>query len=186
MAGFWKDVMAAAIESTPTGQAIGQIKQAKTDYDTAKNPPPPAPPTPLTLQQQQAVAGAQANKQRPILTMAQPAGAPQPQPFTPFNRTAPKMATGVRPLLPVPPPKVFTPQQQQAIAGAQANKQRPNLQVAQSWDPYNDPDWQPEDMSAPTTAPVAKSRTQNRTRNRGLGPQAEAAFNSLRQHLGNQ
>lgn len=174
MAGFWKDVMAAAIESTPTGQAIGQIKQAKTDYDAAKNPPPPAPPTPLTPLQQQAIAGVQANKQRPLVPMSQPAGAPQPKAITPFTRPSIGMSKGVRPLLPVPPPKVLTPLQQQAIAGAQANKQRPNLQVAQ---PGN---------IGPTTAPVAKSRTQKRPSKSGLGPQAAAAFASLRQHLNNQ
>jgi hypothetical protein len=106
--------------------------------------------------------------------MSQPAGAPQPKAITPFTRPSIGMSKGVRPLLPVPTPKVFTQQQQQAITGAQANKQRPNLQVAQPW------------STEPTASPVAKSRTQKRPSKRGLAPQAKVAFARLHEHFDNQ
>jgi len=191
MAGFWKDVLKAAVETTETGQAIAQLKQAKTDYDASKTPPPPPPPTVLTPLQKTAVAGAAAAR-RLRGTGTAPAPTPPPTP-TPIARPILKISapTGVRPTIKVTPPRILTPLQQQAAAAvSKQNPKRPNLvtqpSTRPSWDPYNDPDWQPEDVSAPTTAPVAKTRTQTRPSKRGLGPQAEAAFASLRQHLNNQ
>ncbi|CAB4185351.1 hypothetical protein UFOVP1130_37 [uncultured Caudovirales phage] len=210
MAGFWKDVLKAAVETTETGQAIAQLKQAKTDYDAAKTPPPPPPPTVLTPIQKTAVAGAALNRLRGTGTA--PAPTPPPTP-TPIARPTIKVSTptGVRPTIKVTPPRILTPlQQQAAVAVSKQNPNRPNLvtqpSTRPSWDPDNDPDWMPagdpdvnafgpplagpgsllKDVSAPTIAPVAKTRTQTRPSKRGLGPQAEAAFASLRQHLNNQ
>lgn len=194
MAGFWKqlakDVAGAAMETTETGQAITQIKK---EYDVYKNPPsplPPPPPTTLTPAQNTAVAGAAANRLRGTGTA--PAPTPPPTP-TPIARPIIKVSTptGVRPTIRVTPPRILTPlQQQAAVAVSKQNPNRPNP-VAQpstrpSWDPDNDPDWQPEDVSTPPLAPVAKSRTQKRPSKSGLGPQAEAAFASLREHLDKQ
>lgn len=214
MAGFWKqlakDVAGAAMETTETGQAITQIKK---EYDVYKNPPsplPPPPPTVLTPAQSTAVAGAAANRLRGTGTA--PAPTPPPTP-TPIARPIVKVSTpkGVRPTIRVTPPRILTPlQQQAAVAVTKQNPNRPNPvtqpSTGSSWDPDNDPDWMPagdpdvnafgpplggpgsllKDVSAPTTAPVAKTRTQTRPSRRGLGPQAEAAFASLRQHLNNQ
>lgn len=169
MAGFWKNVLTSAIESTETGQAIAELKKAKIDYDAAKNPPPPAPPTALTPLQKTAVAGAAANR----LQRTGTAPAPTPVP-TPIARPILKVntPTGVRPTIKVNPPRVLTPLQQQAAAAvSQQNPKRPNLVM------------QP---STPAAAPVAKSRTQKRPSKRGLGPQAKAAFASLHEHFGNQ
>lgn len=212
--GFWKqlakDVAGAAMEGTDIGRAVGEVKK---EYDAHKNPPPPPTPTPLTPVQEKAVAGAaEAKASRVRGTGTKPAPTPPPTP-TPRARPPLKISNppGVRPTITVTPPRILTPIQQQAVAAVtKQNPNRPNP-VAQpstrpSWDPDNDPDWMPKgdpdvnafgpplggpgsllkDVSTPPLAPVAKSRTQKRPSKSGLGPQAEAAFASLREHLDKQ